>query len=97
MGTHREPDARHLFGQLPGIGDKLARRILKDLGVRTLEQLELAAHDGRLKRVKGFGAERVRRVKEALAGRLSRQNGSRPFGRRDSAAAPRGRGAGTAK
>jgi ERCC4-type nuclease len=61
-----------LFGQLPGISEKLARRIVEDLGVRTLEQLELAAHDGSLKRVKGFGGQRVREVKEALAGRLSR-------------------------
>jgi DNA polymerase (family 10) len=72
MSISREPDAVHLFGQLPGISEKLARRILEDLEIRTLEQLELAAHDGRLKRVKGFGPQRVRAVKEVLAGRLSR-------------------------
>jgi hypothetical protein len=65
-------DPAHLFRQLPGISEKLARRILEDLDVRTLEELELAAHDGRLKQVKGFGSQRVQAVKEVLAGRLSR-------------------------
>jgi DNA polymerase (family 10) len=64
-------DPVHLFRQLPGISDKLARRITKGLEVRSLEELELAAHDGRLKKLKGFGPRRVRAVKEVLAGRLS--------------------------
>jgi len=64
-------DPVHLFRQLPGISEKLARRITKQLEVRSLEELELAAHDGRLKKLKGFGPERVRAVKEVLAGRLS--------------------------
>ena len=63
-------DAVHLFRQLPGISERLARRITKQLGVFSLEELELAAHDGRLKQLKGFGPERVRAVKEVLAGRL---------------------------
>jgi len=65
-------DPVHLFRQLPGISEKLARRITGRLDVRSLEELELAAHDGRLKKLKGFGPQRVQAVKEVLAGRLSR-------------------------
>jgi len=61
-----------LFTTVPGIGEELARRVHAELQIETLEQLELAAHDGRLARVPGFGARRVRAVREALAGMLGR-------------------------
>jgi len=61
-----------LITTVPGIGEELAHRIVRDLGVETLEDLELAAHDGRLEKVKGFGWRRARLVREALAGILSR-------------------------
>jgi Holliday junction resolvasome RuvABC DNA-binding subunit len=60
------------FTQVPGIGDELAERIAEELDVRTLEELEQAAHDGRLEQVEGFGAKRVENVRLALAGMLSR-------------------------
>jgi len=56
-----------LFTTLPGIGEDLARRIHRDLAVETLEDLEIAAHDGRLDRVPGFGPRRVQGVRDALA------------------------------
>lgn len=61
-----------LFTTVPGIGEELARRIHAELHLETLEQLELAAHDGRLARVPGFGERRVRAVRETLAGMLGR-------------------------
>ena len=61
-----------LFTTVPGIGEELARRVHAELQLETLEQLELAAHDGRLARVPGFGERRVRAVREALAGMLGR-------------------------
>jgi Holliday junction resolvasome RuvABC DNA-binding subunit len=61
-----------LFTTVPGIGEELAARIHRELGIDTLEELELAAHDGRLATLAGFGARRVRAVREALAGMLSR-------------------------
>jgi hypothetical protein len=61
-----------LFTTVPGIGEELARRVHSDLHVDTLEELELAAHDGRLLTVPGFGARRVRGVREALASILAR-------------------------
>lgn len=60
-----------LFVQVPGIGEELARRIVENLGVATLEELEQAAYDGRLQAIDGFGPERVRNVRVSLAGILS--------------------------
>jgi len=61
-----------LFTTVPGIGDELAARIHGQLGVETLEELELAAHDGRLQTVAGMGERRVRAVREALDAMLRR-------------------------
>lgn len=60
-----------LFMQIPGIGEELAERIAEELDVSTLEELEQAAHDGRLGEVEAFGSERVRNVRVSLAGMLS--------------------------
>jgi NAD-dependent DNA ligase len=60
-----------LFADVPGIGKELARRIVEQLDVHSLEELEQAAHDGRLAEVEGFGPERVEGVKVSLAGMLS--------------------------
>jgi Holliday junction resolvasome RuvABC DNA-binding subunit len=61
-----------LFTTVPGIGEELAARIHRELHIDTLEELELAAHDGRLEKLPGFGPRRVRGVREALAGMLGR-------------------------
>ena len=61
-----------VIGQVPGIGQELAQRIVSSLGVRTLEELEQAAYDGRLAQVEGFGPERIQAVQLELAGMLSR-------------------------
>jgi hypothetical protein len=63
-----------LFTIVPGIGEELAARIHDTLGVETLEELELAAHDGRLERVEGFGHRRARAVRDALDAILSRSS-----------------------
>jgi len=61
-----------LFTTVPGIGEELARRIHEELDVETLEELEMAAHDGRLATVPGFGARRLQAVRDSLAAMLSR-------------------------
>ncbi len=61
-----------LFTTLPGVGEELAHRIHAELGTETLEELELAAHDGRLERVAGIGPRRVRGIRDSLAATLSR-------------------------
>jgi hypothetical protein len=66
-----ETTPEKVFAHVPGIGEALGQRIHDELGIATLEELEQAAHDGRLARVAGFGERRVDAVRSALAGMLS--------------------------
>lgn len=67
-----EVSPEELLMTLPGIGETLAQRVHERLGIETLEELELAAHDGRLEGVEGFGPRRARAVREMLAAQLRR-------------------------
>lgn len=60
----------HLFMTLPGIGLEIASRIHEQLGIESLQELEAAAHDGRLGQVPGMGPKRIRGIREVLAGRF---------------------------
>jgi hypothetical protein len=51
----------------------LAGAIHHDLGIGTLEDLEVAAHDGRLGALPGVGEKRLVGIREALAARLRRR------------------------
>jgi len=55
---------------VPGIGPVLAERLYHDLGVDSLEDLEAAAHDGRLRNMLGFGDKRIAGIIDSLATRL---------------------------
>lgn len=79
--TGRLPILEHLRGEIdpvqllqsvPGIGAIQAERLHHDLGIDTLEELEAAAHDGRLTSVGGLGAKRVSGIIDSLASRLGR-------------------------
>ncbi|MBN1641381.1 MAG: DNA-binding protein [Anaerolineae bacterium] len=72
-----EVSPEDLFVQVPGIGETLARRVVNRLEIDTLEDLERAAHDGRLQEVEGFGPRRVKGVRLALSGMLG-VRGRRP-------------------
>jgi len=61
-----------LFTTVPGIGEELAKRIYSELHIETLEDLEMAAHDGRLEKVPGMGHRRVTAVRDSLESVLSR-------------------------
>lgn len=63
-----------LFTTVPGIGEELAARIHGALHVETLEELELAAHDGRLETVPGIGPRRLRGIRDSLAAILARSS-----------------------
>jgi len=63
-----------LFETVPGIGVRTAHRIHETLGIETLEELELAAHDGRLNKVQGLGRRKIQGIKDALSGILSRSS-----------------------
>jgi len=73
-----ESDPVHRFATVPGIGPRLADRLHEELGLHTLEDLEAAAHDGRLGALPGFGARRVAGIIAALQLRLGRARGGSP-------------------
>jgi len=81
LETGRLPLLEHLRGEInpvlllesvSGIGPIHAERLHHDLGIDTLEDLEAAAHDGRLASLAGFGAKRVAGIEDSLASRLGR-------------------------
>lgn len=67
-----ESDSISLLASVPGIGRQLATRLQHNLGIDTLEQLEAAAHDGRLRDIAGIGDKRVAGIIDSLSGRLGR-------------------------
>ena len=71
-----------LFTTLPGIGQVLARRIYRKLGIQSLEALEQAAYDGTLAELEGFGHDRIQMVKAALNARLGQSSQQRIKARR---------------
>ena len=67
-----ESDSGLLLRSVPGIGKILAARLQDELNIHTLEQLEAAAHDGRLKDLMGLGEKRIAGIMDSLASRLGR-------------------------
>ena len=67
-----DTDPERLLASVPGIGPRLARRLHEELGLETLQDLEAAAHDGRLELLAGFGPKRLAGVSDVLAQRLAR-------------------------
>lgn len=68
-----------LLTSVPGIGPRSAREILTRLGISTLEDLELAAHDGRLSQIPGFGPRRIAGLRHTLGSMLNRRMRWRTF------------------
>jgi hypothetical protein len=68
-------DPAELFRSVPGVGRILSERFHDTLHVDTLEELEQAAHDGRLESVPGIGARRVEAIKAGIASPLNRRRG----------------------
>ena len=75
-----ESEPLALLRTVPGIGAVLAHRIHDHLGIETLEELELAAHDGRLETISGFGQKRLTGIRDSLAHRLARVRRPPPRG-----------------
>jgi hypothetical protein len=67
-----DADPVRLLASVPGIGRRFAARLHDELNLETLEDLEAAAHDGRLERLAGFGPKRLAGVRAVLAERLGR-------------------------
>lgn len=67
-----EMDPVEVLMSVPGIGRVQAERLHRDLGIDSLEDLEAAAHDGRLGTIEGFGTKRIAGIIDSLASRLGR-------------------------
>lgn len=68
-----EHDPIALFEQIPGVGPALAGKICDHLHINTLEALETAAHNGRLRELRGLGAGRVESIAAWLASVLGKR------------------------
>ncbi|MBN1931257.1 MAG: hypothetical protein JW786_06575 [Desulfobacterales bacterium] len=66
-------EPQKLFQTIPGIGPNLAQRIHDTLSIESLEALETAAYDGRLKRVPGIGLSRLTAIRSAVSEMLSQR------------------------
>ena len=53
--------------QVEGVGPKTAKLLYDALGVRTLDDLERAARDGKVREVKGLGAKTEERIRRGVA------------------------------
>jgi DNA polymerase (family 10) len=65
-------DPISLLASIPGIGPALGHRLHDELHIETLEQLEIAAHDGRLTEVGGIGPKKLQGIIDSLTARLGR-------------------------
>lgn len=73
-----ETDPVELLQTVPGIGPVHAQRLHDEFGVDSLEDLETAAHDGRLVQLAGLGHKRVTGIMDSLAARLGRMRSRKP-------------------
>lgn len=67
-----QTDPVTLLESVPGIGPALAGRFHEGLGIDSLEDLEMAAHDGRLSEIAGIGKKKLAGIVDTLATRLGR-------------------------
>jgi DNA polymerase (family 10) len=64
------------FLRLPGVGPRTAARIWTELGITTLEGLQAAAEDQRLRGLSGLGAKSEEKILQALAAGAGRKTPS---------------------
>lgn len=77
-----ESDPITLLASVPGIGKNTAWKLHEELGIETLQELETAAHDGRLEELAGIGKKRLAGIRDTLAqrlGRLAKPRSSNPI------------------
>jgi len=65
-------DPEALLRVVPGVGTTLARAIHDELQIDSLEELEVAAHDGRLETLRGIGPRRAAAIRASVATLLDR-------------------------
>ena len=77
-----ESDPIAQLASVPGIGKNTAWKLHEELGIETLQELEAAAHDGRLEKLAGIGPKRIAGIRDTLAQRLGRLKQKPPPPRR---------------
>ena len=65
--------------QIPGLGPRKAATLIKELDVSTLDELEKAAREGRIKGLKGFGEKTEQSILEGIAKVRARHGQRRPL------------------
>jgi hypothetical protein len=73
-----EADPVALLATVPGVGRVTAERLHHDLDIDSLEDLEAAAHDGRLATLVGLGPKRIAGIIDSLQSRLARVRRAAP-------------------
>lgn len=73
-------DPEELLMTVPGIGRKTAELLHEELGIDSLEALEVAAYDGRLASLAGIGRKRLDGIRDLLSARLGRAADRGPAG-----------------
>lgn len=73
--------------QLPGVGPKKAKRLWRDLGIVTIDELEAAAQKGQVASLKGFGEKSQQRILTGIA-QLREHQARRRLGDADLLIAP---------
>ncbi|MDI1437231.1 helix-hairpin-helix domain-containing protein [Polyangium sorediatum] len=68
----RTPESLIHLLELPGLGPKRAKAIHEGLGIDTIEELEKAAREGRLRALKGVGPKLEGQILEGIAARAAR-------------------------
>ncbi len=68
----RTPESLIHLLELPGLGPKRAKAIHEGLGIDTIEELEKAAREGRLRALKGVGPKLEAQILEGIAARAVR-------------------------
>ena len=66
MRSEIPPEALELLS-IPGLRPEKVLKLYKELGVKSVEELELAAREDRIKRVKGLGAALQQKILQGLA------------------------------
>jgi DNA polymerase (family 10) len=64
---HKEvPASLEQILKIPGLGPKRVKVLYKELGIKTLKQLENAAHSGRLSALPGFGSKTQQHILDVI-------------------------------
>ena len=66
-----QSDPVALLQTVPGIGRVTAEKLYERFGIESLEELEIAAYDGRLGKL-GVGGKRIKGIRDSLSARLGR-------------------------